>query len=133
MVIFVPDRRYAQAIVTLARGLQLEVVAEGVEKEAQLDILLRLGCELGQGSSSARLSRPTSWRNWRVDRQSAQVAQRRVAGPEVVNGDAETQRLELGQEVGHYGAVEPPPNPGGPGVSECRCRTAGRVGPERRP
>ena len=35
MVIFVPDRRYAQAIVTLARGLQLEVVAEGVEKEAQ--------------------------------------------------------------------------------------------------
>jgi EAL domain-containing protein (putative c-di-GMP-specific phosphodiesterase class I) len=43
------DEALAQAIVSLARSLQLEVVAEGVEEEAQLDILRRMGCELGQG------------------------------------------------------------------------------------
>ena len=43
------DEALAQAIVSLARSLQLEVVAEGVEEEAQLEILLGMGCELGQG------------------------------------------------------------------------------------
>jgi sensor c-di-GMP phosphodiesterase-like protein len=43
------DEALAQAIVTLARSLQLEVVAEGVELESQLDLLVRMGCELGQG------------------------------------------------------------------------------------
>jgi diguanylate cyclase (GGDEF)-like protein/PAS domain S-box-containing protein len=43
------DEALAQAIVSLARSLQLEVVAEGVEEDAQLDVLVRMGCELGQG------------------------------------------------------------------------------------
>ena len=43
------DEALAQAIVSLARSLQLEVVAEGVEEQTQLDVLLRMGCELGQG------------------------------------------------------------------------------------
>jgi diguanylate cyclase (GGDEF)-like protein/PAS domain S-box-containing protein len=43
------DVEIAWAIVSLARSLRLEVVAEGVEKESQLAILVEMGCELGQG------------------------------------------------------------------------------------
>jgi len=37
------------AILTLARTMGLRVVAEGVETEAQRNILLQLGCQYGQG------------------------------------------------------------------------------------
>jgi EAL domain-containing protein (putative c-di-GMP-specific phosphodiesterase class I) len=37
------------AIVNLARGLRLTLIAEGVETDAQLEELRRLGCEYGQG------------------------------------------------------------------------------------
>lgn len=37
------------AIITLARNLGLRVIAEGIETEAQLAVLKRLGCEGGQG------------------------------------------------------------------------------------
>jgi len=43
------DEALSQAIVSLARSLQLEVVAEGIEQQSQLDALLSMGCELGQG------------------------------------------------------------------------------------
>ncbi|HIK16430.1 MAG TPA: EAL domain-containing protein [Leptolyngbyaceae cyanobacterium M33_DOE_097] len=38
-----------QMILTLAHGLGMDVVAEGIETEAELEILQRLGCEFGQG------------------------------------------------------------------------------------
>lgn len=44
----------AAAILTLSRSLGLEVVAEGIESEAQREALLELGCELGQGYLFAR-------------------------------------------------------------------------------
>ena len=37
------------AIVALANSLKLEVIAEGVETEAQRDALLAMGCTHGQG------------------------------------------------------------------------------------
>ncbi len=42
------------AIVSLARNLKLEVLAEGVETQAQFDELVRLGCDLVQGYFFAR-------------------------------------------------------------------------------
>ena len=39
----------AAAIITLARQLNLEVIAEGLEKERHLDILRSLSCQYGQG------------------------------------------------------------------------------------
>jgi EAL domain-containing protein (putative c-di-GMP-specific phosphodiesterase class I) len=36
-------------IVMLAHGLHLKVVAEGVETQAQVDLLKDMGCELAQG------------------------------------------------------------------------------------
>lgn len=43
-----------QAIVQLARTLQLETTAEGVETEAQLEALSHIGCTYGQGYLLAR-------------------------------------------------------------------------------
>jgi diguanylate cyclase (GGDEF)-like protein len=43
-----------QGILTLAHSLQLEVVAEGVETEAQLNLLRFLGCDIYQGFFLAR-------------------------------------------------------------------------------
>ncbi len=38
-----------QAVVTMAASLDLTVVAEGIETEAQRDALVALGCRYGQG------------------------------------------------------------------------------------
>lgn len=47
-----PDGENAEivrTIVTLAHNLGMSVIAEGVETRAQLDLLLEMGCEFGQG------------------------------------------------------------------------------------
>lgn len=38
-----------RAIITMCQGLQLEVVAEGIETEAEAELLRGLGCMMGQG------------------------------------------------------------------------------------
>ena len=43
------DRAILSAMVAMARALGLKVIAEGVENEAQLAILLDEGCDLFQG------------------------------------------------------------------------------------
>ncbi|MDP3032525.1 MAG: bifunctional diguanylate cyclase/phosphodiesterase [Rhodocyclaceae bacterium] len=43
------DRALVDAIVTMARSLGLQVIAEGIETQAQLDILRQMGCGYGQG------------------------------------------------------------------------------------
>ena len=54
------DRRteIVRAIVTLADGLGLEVVAEGVDSPVARDCLLALGCDLGQGFELGRPQPP---------------------------------------------------------------------------
>jgi diguanylate cyclase (GGDEF)-like protein/PAS domain S-box-containing protein len=39
----------AEGIVQIARTLQLEVIAEGIESEGQRDLLIAMGCQFGQG------------------------------------------------------------------------------------
>ena len=48
------DSVLTEAIVMLARTLQLKVVAERIEQPAQLAFLRELGCDLGQGYYFAR-------------------------------------------------------------------------------
>jgi diguanylate cyclase (GGDEF)-like protein len=43
------DAAIVRAIVAVAKSLSLTLVAEGIESEAQLECLRRLGCECGQG------------------------------------------------------------------------------------
>jgi diguanylate cyclase (GGDEF)-like protein len=45
----VTDRSIVEAVVALARGLRIGVVAEGIETEAQQRILRDIGCDVGQG------------------------------------------------------------------------------------
>ena len=49
-------RRLIQGILSLATGLGLDVVAEGVERETQADVLHQLGCAFAQGYLYARPS-----------------------------------------------------------------------------
>jgi photoactive yellow protein len=44
-----PDRRLVGGIIALARSLGKTTVAEGVERESELEILRHLGCDWGQG------------------------------------------------------------------------------------
>jgi EAL domain-containing protein (putative c-di-GMP-specific phosphodiesterase class I) len=40
---------FAHAIVALGQTLGLQIIAEGIEEASQVDRLLQMGCELGQG------------------------------------------------------------------------------------
>jgi diguanylate cyclase (GGDEF)-like protein len=46
------------ALTTLAEGMDIQLVAEGIESEAQLELLCRMGIHVGQGYL---FSRPVAW------------------------------------------------------------------------
>lgn len=43
------DRAIVKAIIMMCKGLRLKVIAEGVETEAQIELLKSFGCEVAQG------------------------------------------------------------------------------------
>ena len=43
------DKILCEAIIVMAKKLGIEVVAEGIETNEQLNILKNMGCEYGQG------------------------------------------------------------------------------------
>jgi diguanylate cyclase len=53
-----------RSIIELARNLQLETVAEGVEDEHVCDLLVALGCDLAQGFALARPMPADEIRRW---------------------------------------------------------------------
>ena len=55
------DAAIVSSIVALGRSLQLQVVAEGVETEAQRDFLDQLGCDLLQGYHLGRPMDPETF------------------------------------------------------------------------
>jgi diguanylate cyclase (GGDEF)-like protein len=55
------DAAIAAAIIALARGMSLSVVAEGIETREQMDFLLTQGCDIGQGFL---FSRPVPSGEW---------------------------------------------------------------------
>lgn len=62
------DQRIVQAIIALARSFDLEVLAEGVETQAQMLALQQLGCDSAQGFYFARPLTAAEfgecWRQW---------------------------------------------------------------------
>jgi len=72
------DMAIASAIVSLGRTLGLTVVAEGVESEAQLQALLPLGCDEGQGYYFAKPMDAKTAEAWLRERlQPAESGKRR--------------------------------------------------------
>ena len=68
------DRGIAEAVVSMARVLQMSVVAEGVENENQAAILLGMGCKMAQGYFFGRPMTPDLFEaQWRAGR-AAQAA-----------------------------------------------------------
>jgi EAL domain-containing protein (putative c-di-GMP-specific phosphodiesterase class I) len=43
------DMEIVKAVISLAQSMNLQLIAEGIELEAQKDKLLELGCQMGQG------------------------------------------------------------------------------------
>ncbi|MEQ1533993.1 MAG: EAL domain-containing protein [Sideroxydans sp.] len=66
MMIEKGDHAIVQAIIALTRSFGREVVAEGVENEAQFQALLKMGCEVGQGFGIARPMPAIDLIGWRA-------------------------------------------------------------------
>jgi diguanylate cyclase (GGDEF)-like protein len=62
------DRALIHAVIDLARALDLQVVAEGIEDAGQLRELTRMGCHLGQGYHLYRPLEPADCRSVLLDR-----------------------------------------------------------------
>ncbi len=56
-------RRLLRGLVTLCRDLELDVVAEGIERPSQLQALRDMGCKLGQGHLIGRPAGVSSYQN----------------------------------------------------------------------
>jgi len=57
-----PDRHiFVRAIIELARGLRMVTVAEGIERQEQLEVLQGLGCNLAQGYLFAHPMAPSAF------------------------------------------------------------------------
>jgi EAL domain-containing protein (putative c-di-GMP-specific phosphodiesterase class I) len=65
------DRAVVRAVIDLARALDLQVVAEGIEDAAQLRELARMGCHLGQGYHLYRPMEPAECRSVLLERSGA--------------------------------------------------------------
>ena len=60
-------RAIVTAVVRVGQGLQLTVVAEGVETDGQLDLLAELGCDVVQGFLYAPALSPPAFGRWLLD------------------------------------------------------------------
>lgn len=69
------DREIAATIIAMARGLKLDVLAEGVESKEQLDFLNQHGCDYYQGYLFHRPVPARELEAWFRDKESNQVLQ----------------------------------------------------------
>jgi diguanylate cyclase (GGDEF)-like protein len=58
------DRKIVQSIIDLAHNLDMRVVAEGIENQQSLDMLVGMGCDYGQGYHIARPMPAADLRAW---------------------------------------------------------------------
>jgi EAL domain-containing protein (putative c-di-GMP-specific phosphodiesterase class I)/AmiR/NasT family two-component response regulator len=67
-------RTLVESIIAIARRLGLRTVAEGIETEAQHEVLLSLNCDLGQGYLFAKPMPAAEWLQWMRSRRGVPVA-----------------------------------------------------------
>ncbi|MEM9136444.1 MAG: EAL domain-containing protein, partial [Cyanobacteria bacterium P01_F01_bin.42] len=83
------DIEIVRAVISLARGLELDIVAEGVEKAEQIDILQALDCNIVQGYY---FSRPLS-----TEQMTEMLQKSWASGKQKSSAGAETRKLSLQQ------------------------------------
>jgi len=76
------DRAVVAAMVGMAAALDLQVVAEGVETEAQLEELRRIGCHMAQGYLISRPLSPDAVGDWLRERGADWRSTRDVTTPQ---------------------------------------------------
>ena len=81
------DAALVSAAVTFARAVGLELTAEGIENEEQLDALRRLGCRLGQGFHLGR-PLPAAEVTRLLDEPAAATFKSRLTSEAVLEGEA---------------------------------------------
>jgi EAL domain-containing protein (putative c-di-GMP-specific phosphodiesterase class I)/CheY-like chemotaxis protein len=69
-------RTLVESMVAIARRLGLRTVAEGIETEAQHEILLGLDCDMGQGYLFAKPMSPPDWLRWMEGKRASPAAAR---------------------------------------------------------
>ena len=74
------DMAIAKAIVALGRSMQMRIVAEGVETDAQAKALRDLGCDEIQGYLLGRPMSAPDFALWLEDRQRTRRSKRRSFG-----------------------------------------------------
>ncbi|MCH7822347.1 MAG: EAL domain-containing protein [Proteobacteria bacterium] len=79
------NARVVQAIIALARVLELNVVAEGIETSKQYAILRQLKCELVQGYFIAKPMPPDEFQRWCAGNEETQNLNRRSAVVDIDN------------------------------------------------
>ena len=62
------DRLIVQGIIALAQAFDRSTVAEGIETEEHYQVLLDMGCELGQGYYIARPMPADEVSDWKTGR-----------------------------------------------------------------
>lgn len=65
------DTAICEAVIALCRTMELEVIAEGIETQAQWDFLLNLGCRLGQGYLFGRPMPAAQFALWLAEHSTA--------------------------------------------------------------
>lgn len=75
------DAAIIAAVMGMARGLHLEVVAEGVETSEQMDWLMRQGCDVAQGYLIAKPLAALDLREFLASHQAAQARQLPLLAP----------------------------------------------------
>jgi EAL domain-containing protein (putative c-di-GMP-specific phosphodiesterase class I) len=65
------DRAIVQAIIQMARALELQTIAEGVETDAQHQFLRREGCDMMQGYRFCRPMDAAALEMWIAGREAA--------------------------------------------------------------
>lgn len=76
------DRAVVAAMVGMAAALDLQVVAEGVETEAQLEELRRMGCHMAQGYLISRPLSPDAVGDWLRERGADWRSTKDVTAPQ---------------------------------------------------
>ncbi|MDX1594057.1 MAG: EAL domain-containing protein [Gammaproteobacteria bacterium] len=87
------DRAIVKATIDLAHSLGLEVIAEGVDSQEAIDLLIEMGCDTAQGYFIARPQSALDLLKWHVESPWGQALYRRgEAAPSPLTGNAEPDR-----------------------------------------